>query len=287
MSDLAGKWIVDTQWLQDHLEAPDLVILDGSWFLPQVDRNAREEYEAAHIPGALFFDIDDIADETSNLPHMLPSTVKFASRMKQMGIGDGMRIVVYNAPASFTAARVWWTFQVMGFDNIAVLDGGLGKWRAEKRPLEDIPPPPRSPRHFTPRFNAALLADLDDMKDHMRSGTVQIVDARSTGRFEGTEDEPRPNLPRGHIPGALSLPSHKLFNRDETFKSPEELHTLFAAAGVDLNNPVVTTCGSGVTASILTLALAMIGCPNAAVYDGSWTEWGADSSLPVATGPAR
>ena len=284
MPNLAGKWIVETDWLQDHLDAPDLVVLDGSWYLPQTERDAKEEYDSFHIPGALFFDIDDIADEKSNLPHMLPSTVKFASRMKKMGIGDGMRIVVYNGPASHAAPRVWWTFRVMGFEDVAVLNGGLGKWRTEKRPLEDMPPPKRSPRHFTPRFNAELLSDIDDIKAILTNGGTQIVDARPTGRFDGSEEEPRPNLARGHIPGSISLPSSQLFNRDETFKTPEELHALFAAAGVDLAKPIVTTCGSGVTASILTLALSMIGHPNAAVYDGSWTEWGGDASLPVETG---
>ena len=286
MADLAGKWIVDTDWLADHLDAPDLIILDGSWYLPGVDRDHHEEYAQAHIPGALFFDIDDIADETSSLPHMLPSTVKFASRMKKMGLGDGMRVVVYNGPASFAAPRVWWTFRVMGFEDVAVLDGGLGKWRAEKRPLTDRPPRPRSQRHFTPRFNAELVSDVDDIKALIANGGAQIVDARSTARFDGSEEEPRPNLARGHIPGSLNLPSNKLYNRDETLKSPGELATIFNKAGIDTTKPIVTTCGSGVTASILSLGLAMIGCTNSAVYDGSWTEWGGDDTLPIETGPA-
>lgn len=286
-NSLAGKWIVDTSWLHDHLEAPDLVILDGSWHLPTSDRDADKEYSEAHIPGALRFDIDDIADDSTDLPHMLPSTVKFASRMRKMGIGDGMRIVVYNAPNSFSAPRVWWTFRVMGFEDVAVLDGGLGKWRAEKRPLQDVPPNPRSPRHFTPRFNAALLHDLEDMQFVLKHGNRQIVDTRSRGRFEGTEEEPRPGLRRGHIPGSLHLHSNRLFNRDETFKSPEELRDIFAKSGIDTTKPIVTSCGSGVTASILALGLAIAGTPDAAVYDGSWTEWGADETLPLETGSAK
>ncbi len=290
MSNLAGKWIVETDWLNDHLDAPDLVILDGSWYLPIMERDAEEEYSNAHIPGAIRFDIDDVADETSDLPHMLPSTVKFASRMKKMGIGDGMRVVVYGGPSSHTAPRVWWTFRAMGFEDVAVLNGGLGKWRAEKRPLDDLPPRQRSPRHFTPRFNGELVCDMDDVKAVLASRSAQIIDARPTARFDGSSDEPRPNLARGHIPGSISLPSSKLFNRDETFKSVDDLRELFALAGVDLAKPIVTTCGSGVTAAILSMALAMLGHPNGAVYDGSWTEWGAagnwtaGADMPVATG---
>jgi len=283
---LAGKWIVETDWLHEHLDAPDLVILDASWHLPASDRNAVEEYNEAHIPGAIRFDIDDIADDGTELPHMLPSTVKFASRMKKMGVGDGMRIVVYNAPNSFSAPRVWWTFRVMGIEDVAVLNGGLSKWRSEKRPLEDMPPARRSPRHLTPRFNAALLHDLDDMQAILQNGGRQIVDTRSSGRFAGSVEEPRAGLRSGHIPGSLNLPSSRLFNRDETFKSPAELAGIFTGAGIDTSKPIVTTCGSGVTASILALGLAIAGTPDAAVYDGSWSEWGADDSLPLEAGPA-
>jgi thiosulfate/3-mercaptopyruvate sulfurtransferase len=286
VSNRAQNWIVETDWLADHLNAPDLVILDGSWHLPTANRDARAEYNAEHIPGALFFDIDDLTDEKSTLPHMLPSSVKFASRMKKMGVGDGMRIVVYDTYGLFSAARVWWTFRAMGHRDVAVLNGGFKKWKAEGRPIEDMPPIQRTARHFTPHVNAELIRDMDDMKAYVEKGNMQIVDARPKGRFEGTEPEPRPGLRGGHIPGARSVPSPTILNADGTLKSKDELIALFKGAGIDPAGPVVTTCGSGVTAAMLSLALAVAGQTNAAVYDGSWAEWGQDNGLPVATGPA-
>jgi thiosulfate/3-mercaptopyruvate sulfurtransferase len=284
----AKNWIVETDWLADHLHAPDLVILDGSWHLPTANRDAKAEYLAEHIPGALFFDIDDISDDTSPLPHMLPSTVKFASRMKKMGVGDGMRIVVYDTIGVFSAARVWWTFRAMGHEDVAVLNGGLKKWKAEGRPLEDGPPVPRSARHYTPLLNAQLIRDLDDMKALLKQPTAQIVDARPAARFEGTEAEPRPGLRRGHVPGARNVPSSSIVNPDGTLKSTPELEKIFKDAGIEPSQPVITTCGSGVTASMLALALAVLGQTNAGVYDGSWAEWGQETNdLPVETGPAR
>lgn len=282
----AQNWIVETEWLADHLQSPDLIILDGSWHLPTAKRDAKAEYLAEHIPGALFFDIDDLSDEKTDLPHMLPSTVKFASRMKKMGIGDGARIVVYDSTGIFSAARVWWTFRAMGHRDVAVLNGGLKKWKAEGRPLDDGPPPKRSERHYTPLQNTELIRDLDDMKSLIAKPGAQIVDARPGARFEGTEAEPRPGLRCGHIPGSKSVPSQTLLNDDGTFKSPAELTAIFRNAGIDVAKPVVTTCGSGVTASILALALAALGQTNAAVYDGSWAEWGRDNGLPIETGPA-
>jgi len=282
----AKNWVVETSWLEEHLSAPDLVVLDGTWHLPTAKRDAKAEYLAEHIPGALFFDIDDFSDEKSNLPHMLPSTVKFASRMKKMGIGDGLRIVVYDTYGLFSAARVWWTFRAMGHDDIAVLNGGLKKWKAEGRQLEDGPPIKRTERHYTPRLNAELIRDIDDMRSYVANGKMQIVDARSAGRFAGTEPEPRPGLRGGHIPGACSVPSGTILNPDGTLKSRDELLAIFKGAGIDPKNPVVTTCGSGVTAAMLSLALAVVGQTNAGVYDGSWAEWGKDGhSTPVATGP--
>jgi len=281
------NWIIDTDWLASHLDAPDLIIFDASWHLPTAGRDAKAEYLAEHIPGALFFDIDDLTDEKSSLPHMLPSTVKFASRMKKMGIGDGMRIIVYDSLGLFSAARAWWTFRAMGHEDVAVLDGGLKKWKAEGRPLEDGTPPKRTERHFTPLMNSALIRDMDDMKKAVAK-RAQIVDARSAARFEGTEPEPRPGLRSGHLPGSRNVPAQSLINDDGTLKSEAELSKIFADAGIDWRQPVVTTCGSGVTASILSLALAVLGQTNAAVYDGSWAEWGIDGNdLPIETGPAR
>ncbi len=285
MAPVRGSYVVETDWLAAHLDAPDLVVLDGSWHLPTAGRDPRAEYRAEHIPGALFFDIDEISDETSNLPHMLPSTVKFASRMKKMGIGDGMRVVVYDSVGMFSAARVWWTFRVMGHEDVAVLNGGLPKWKAEGRPVTSEPQPARSERHFTPRLNASLLRDLGDMKRIVESGSVQIADARGPGRFAGTEPEPRAGLRSGHIPGSRNVPYARLVNPDGTLKPAEELRQLFSDAGIDPAKPVVTTCGSGVSAAVLSLALAIIGQPDSALYDGSWSEWGReDAGTPVETG---
>jgi thiosulfate/3-mercaptopyruvate sulfurtransferase len=284
--DNAKNWIVETEWLAERLGTPGLIVLDGSWHLPTSGRDAKDEYLAEHIPGALFFDIDDLVDEASDLPHMLPSQVKFASRMKKMGIGDGMKIVVYDSTGLFSAARVWWTFRAMGHQDVSVLNGGLKKWKAEGRPLEDGRPVPRTARHFTPLKNNDLVRDLDEMKGYVAAKKMQIVDARPAARFEGTEPEPRPGLRLGHIPGSRNVPSASVVNADGTLKSKAELIRIFADAGIDPSKPVVTTCGSGVTAAILSLALAVIGQTNAAVYDGAWAEWGRDNGLPVATGPA-
>jgi thiosulfate/3-mercaptopyruvate sulfurtransferase len=283
--DTAKKWIVETDWLAAHLDAPDLIVFDGSWHLPVTGRNAKAEYHEAHIADALFFDIDDLSDEKSSLPHMLPSTVKFASRMKKMGVGDGIRIVVYDTEGLFSAARVWWTFRAMGHEDVAVLNGGLKKWKAEGRPLEDGPPRKRPECHFTPLMNASLVRDMDDIKQVLAKASAQIVDARPAGRFAGSEPEPRPGLRGGHLPGARNVPSQSLLNSDGTLKAPAELAKIFARSGIDPAQPVITTCGSGVTASILSLALAVLGQTNAAVYDGSWAEWGADNGLPIETGP--
>lgn len=280
------NWIVETDWLAAHASAPDLVVFDASWHLPTDKRDAKAEYLAEHIPGAIFFDIDDLSDDKSSLPHMLPSSVKFASRMKKMGVGNGMRIVVYDTQGLYSAARAWWTFRVMGFGDVAVLNGGLPKWKAENRPLEDGMPIKRSERHFVPRQNSELVRDIDDMRSSMQKRDVQLVDARSPGRFQGTEPEPRAGLRGGHIPGARNVHFATLLNADGTLKSKAELEAVFRAAGVDWHKPVVTSCGSGVTASIVSLALAVLGQTNAAVYDGSWAEWGQDNGLPVAQGPA-
>lgn len=287
MPNLRGAYVVETDWLTERLNAPDLVVLDGSWHLPAAKRNPRAEYEAEHVPGAIFFDIEDISDETSALPHMLPSPAKFASRVKSLGIGDGMRVVIYDSVGLFSAARVWWMFRTMGHEDVAVLNGGLPKWKAEKRPVTSEPSPRRTPRHFTSRFNASLVRDLADMKALVKSGTGQIADARGPGRFSGAEPEPRQGLRSGHMPGAKNMHYAQLLKPDGTLKSADELKAAFAAAGLNPAKPIATTCGSGISAAILSLALALIGQPDSGLYDGSWTEWGdAKAGTDVATGPA-
>jgi thiosulfate/3-mercaptopyruvate sulfurtransferase len=218
---------------------------------------------------------------------MLPSTTKFASRMKKMGIGDGMRVIAYDSEGLYSAARVWWMFRAMGHNDVAVLNGGLKKWKAEGRPLDSGQPAPRPERHFTPRFHGELVRDVADMKGLIASQAAQIVDARAAARFQGTVAEPRQGLRSGHIPGSRNVPFTTLLNADGTLKPIAQLREIFAAAKVDPGKPVVASCGSGVTAGVVALALAMLGRPDAAVYDGSWTEWGADASLPIETGPAK
>lgn len=284
MTDFYKTWLTETEELERELNAPDVVIIDASWHMPSEGRNAYEEYLEAHIPGALFFDIDEIANTATPLPHMLPSPEKFSSRMRRMGIGDGSRIVVYDSAGLFSAARVWWTFRVMGTDDVSVLNGGLPKWKREGRPLDSGPPPVRTPRHFTARRHAELVRDLADMKGIVNSGAEQIVDARSSERFAGRSPEPRAGLRSGHMPGASNLPYGQVLDKDGTLKSARELEALFRSAGVDIHRPAVTTCGSGITASVLALALAVAGNRKTAVYDGSWAEWGADESLPVEAG---
>ncbi|MGA9764247.1 MAG: 3-mercaptopyruvate sulfurtransferase [Rhodomicrobium sp.] len=281
MTDFSSKWLVETGWLNERLGTPGLAIIDASFSLPGDPRKADEIYREAHIPGALFFDIDEIADTSSALPHMLPAPEKFASRMRKMGVGDGMKAVIYDNRGIFSAPRVWWTFRVMGHADVAVLNGGLLKWREEGRSLEAGPPALRSERHFTARRNAELVRDLSDLKAAVESKRLQILDARSKARFEGHEPEPRPVPRLGHMPGAQNLPYDTLINANGTLKSHTELQAAFEASGVNPGKPIITTCGSGVTACILALSLAVTGNEWASVYDGSWAEWSADPSVPV------
>jgi thiosulfate/3-mercaptopyruvate sulfurtransferase len=279
-----SKWLVTTEWLAAHLDAPDVAILDASWHLPISGRNAKAEFLSAHIPGALFFDIDELSDTTSIYPHMLPSPEKFSSRMRKMGIGDGKKIVVYDSLGLYSAARAWWMFRVFGKDDVAVLDGGFPKWKAEGKPIEDGEPPPRQERHFTARFRGMLVKDRNDVLKALQDKQEQLADARSAGRFAGTEPEPRKGVRSGHIPGASSLPFSELVNPDGTMKSPAQIEAAFRQADIDPAKPVISYCGSGVTAAVLALGLAVAGHDENAVYDGSWAEWGSDQVLPIATG---
>lgn len=283
MSGDDPKTLVSTEWLAAHLKDPDLRILDASWYLPDMGRNAMAEYQEAHIPGARFFDIDEISDQRSDLPHMAPPPEKFVSRMRAMGVGDGHQVVVYDGAGLFSAARVWWTFRLMGKTDVAVLDGGFPKWQAEGRPIEDMPPILRD-RHITVSRQANLVKDVTQVAAASKLGDYEIVDARGAPRFLGHEEEPRAGLRAGHIPGSKNVPYRAVLNGDNTMKDPDALKKVFAEAGVDLSKPAITTCGSGVTAAILSLAMERIGKRDHALYDGSWAEWGMYGDLKVATG---
>jgi len=273
--------LVSTTWLAERLGDPGVRIVDATLPLVGQAGHGRDSYLAGHIPGAVFFDINAIADPDTDLPHMLPTAQTFAEAAGALGLGRDATIVVYDAHGIYSAPRVWWTLRVMGYPNVFVLDGGLKAWRAEGRPLEtDVQAP--SPVVVAPQPNAALVKDLDAVAAILASGAAQVVDARSAGRFRGEAPEPRASLRSGHMPGALNLPFDQVVNPDGTLKSVEELKAVFAH--VDLGRPIVTTCGSGVTASVLALALARLGRFDVAVYDGSWTEWGGRADTAIVTG---
>jgi thiosulfate/3-mercaptopyruvate sulfurtransferase len=279
--------LVGTDWLAAHLADPHVRVVDSSFKLPGITPTAREDYDRAHIPGAVFFDIDDVCEPGTSLPHMIPSPDLFAQKIGALGIGDGDRVVVYDSAGLSSAGRAWWMLRMFGHQEVAILDGGLPKWRAEGRPLDAaLPSPP--PRRFTARYDPSLVRDRQTLVENLASRREQVVDARAAGRFGGTTPEPRPGMRSGHIPGSRNVPYELVTDpRTRQLRSAEELTELFRDAGLALDRPIVTSCGSGVTACALAFALHLIGHPGAAVYDGSWSEWGLPGDTPIETGPAR
>jgi thiosulfate/3-mercaptopyruvate sulfurtransferase len=277
--------LVSTAWLADRLGKPGIAVLDATYHLPNVARDARAEYARGHIPGALFFDVDGISDPNSDLPHMLPTPADFARAVEALGIGDDDYVVAYDTYGLMSAARPWWMFRAFGHDKVSVLDGGLAKWKREGRPLTGEAAKPASGKRFTARFHPDLVRSKDQLLVNLKTRGEQVLDARAAGRFQGTAPEPRQGLRSGHIPGSRNLPFNSLLDSaDQTMLPPEKLKPLFAQAGIDPAKPVVTSCGSGVTACVLALGLERIGAKKVAIYDGSWSEWGLPGDTPVEKG---
>ena len=279
--------LVSTDWLAAHLSEPNIRVADASWYLPQSGRNARAEFESAHIPGAVFFDIDALSDQTTTLPHMLPDPVAFSSGVRKLGVGDNHFVVFYDGAGIYSAARALWMMRAMGHAKTAVLDGGFPKWKREGRPVETAGDRPLAigRRHFTAKPDAKILRDFGSMWRNLETKSEQVVDARSPARFRGEEAEPRPGVRPGHIPGSINVYYAEMLTPEGTMRPASELKRLFAERGVDIERSIVTSCGSGVTAALVSLALEVAGAKETAVYDGSWSDWGARQDAPLATGP--
>ena len=281
----ASSTFITPEWLEAERKKSDLVVVDGSWYLPAMKRDGRAEYHAAHIPGAVYFDIDEVKDINSTLPHMLPPPEVFALHMARLGISDGQRIVVYDGGGLFSAPRVWFSFKLFGVKEVYILEGGLPAWRAKSLPVEGETVR-RAPGRFTPKLSPQLVADMKRVDQSLKEGSAQVVDARPAARFRGEAPEPRPGIPSGHIPGSINVPSSDVV-KDGKLASPEEIKRTFDEAGLDPDKPIIASCGSGVSAAILWVALESIGKKPAALYDGSWSEWARNPDTPKATGPAK